>query len=120
MAVVTRRRSHTAFGSERERKVARLLEAEGWVVFRSAGSFGVCDLVALREPIYVDPTPNAYGAEARMIEVKGTTRSPWVAWGPAERQALRDAARKAGATPLLAWWPTHGPLQWIGEAEWPA
>lgn len=118
------RRNHSAFGSKRERQVAELLRAEGWVVFHNKASRGVCDLVALRESsetIDMDYwSPEAAGwSAARLIEVKGTARSPWVAWGPAERQALKDAARQAGAVPLLAWWPPHGPCQWIGESEWP-
>jgi Holliday junction resolvase len=117
----TQRRNHSAFGSKRERQVAELLRAEGWVVFHNKASRGVCDLVALRQ--WAALRRRGYddtAAEARMIEVKGTTRSPWVAWGPGERQALRDAARQAGAVPLLAWWPPHGELQWLGEAEWPS
>jgi len=109
------RRNHSAFGSSRERAVAKVLRDEGWVVFRCAAS-KPCDLVALRH------THDAYGPardEARLVEVKGTTRSPWVAWGPADRAELVDAAKRAGATPLLAWWPPHGELQWLGEAEWP-
>ena len=111
------RRNHSAFGSSRERKVAELLRAEGWVVFRCAAS-KPCDLVALRpswakvrDPDSDVPIPTAF---SYLVEVKGTTRSPWVAWGPAERVELAEAARMAGASPLLAWWPPHGPLQWYG------
>lgn len=115
-AAMRSRRNHSAFGSKRERQVAELLRAEGWVVFHNKASRGVCDLVALR---YFS-TQNLGGrSEARLVEVKGTSRSPWVAWGPAERAELLEAARKAGAVPLLAWWPPHGECQWIGEAEWP-
>ena len=109
------RRNHSAFGSQRERAVADQLRSDGWVVFRCAGS-KPCDLVALRP--FSSSSPYNY-ADARLIEVKGTARSPWVAWGPKERNELRDQARAAGATPMLAWWPPHSPLQWIGEAEWP-
>ena len=42
-----------------ERELRDILREDGWVVFRSAGSF-VCDLIALR--------PN----ESRIIEVKST------------------------------------------------
>jgi Holliday junction resolvase len=102
------RRNHNSFGHQRERMVADELRSDGWQVFRSAGSFGVCDLVAL----CADSIP-------LLVEVKGTARSPWVAWGPQERHELREAARLAGAQPVLAWWPPNGILQWFTEAEWP-
>ena len=88
-------------------------------MFRCAGS-KPCDLVALRRP-RLESNGERYAVTegARLIEVKGTQRSPWVAWGPKERAELREQARKAGAVPLLAWWPPHGELQWIGESEWP-
>ena len=111
------RRNHSAFGSSRERAVREILEREGWVVMRSAAS-RFCDLVAARAK-----TSNGsfvIGSELRLIEVKGTTRSPWVAFGPADRAKLAQAARMAGGSAFLAWWPPHGELQWIGEAEWPA
>ena len=108
------RRNHSAFGSKRERQVADLLRAEGWVVFHNKASRGVCDLVALRYQDWNGLTA------CSLVEVKGTTRSPWVAWGPTERAELVQAAKQAGAVPLLAWWPPHGELQWLGEAEWPA
>lgn len=110
------RRNHSAFGSKRERQVAELLRAEGWVVFHNKASRGVCDLVAIRGNLAA-PT---LGSETQLIEVKGTTRSPWVAWGPGERDALRETANLAGATPMLAWWPPHGELAMIGAAEWPS
>ena len=118
------RRNHSAFGSSRERAVAQILRDDGWVVFRCAAS-KPCDLVALRDAPYLEKARAAgvkvgRDPEARLIEVKGTTRSPWVAWGPTERAELVDAAKRAGATPLLAWWPPHGELTWYGEAEWPA
>src|SRR5262245_2985107 len=110
----TDRRNHSAFGSKRERQVAEILRAEGWVVFHNKASRGVCDLVALKATVL-----EAAVTRARMVEGKGTTRSPWVAWGPAERAELVAAAKQAGAVPLLAWWPPHGELQWLGESEWP-
>jgi len=115
------RRNHSAFGSSRERAVAKILRDEGWVVFRCAAS-KPCDLVALRHDWAPPPGWDhvlAMGTKSALVEVKGTTRSPWVAWGPADRAELVDAAKRAGATPLLAWWPPHGELQWIGETEWP-
>lgn len=115
MSSTPTRRNHSAFGSKRERAVKQLLEAEGWVVFRCAAS-KPCDLVALRRS---QANPETWMPQGMLVEVKGTTRSPWVAWGPAERAELVDAAKRAGAVPMLAWWPSHGELRWIGEAEWP-
>jgi Holliday junction resolvase len=115
------RRNYSAFGSKRERQVAELLRAEGWVVFHNKASRGVCDLVGMRGPTaYVAEGAMTFGRSKLMVEVKGTTRSPWVAWGPQERAGLVEAANQAGAVPLLAWWPPHGELQWFGAAEWPA
>ena len=122
VAAKHRRRNHSAFGSKRERQVAELLRAEGWEVAKTTAPAATYDLVALRANGWA---PNLAGTPfdgytAALIQVKGTARSPWVAWGPSERQALREAANRAGGTPLLAWWPPHGPLQWIGESEWPS
>lgn len=130
MSAPAMRRNHSAFGSRRERQVAELLRAEGWVVFRCAAS-KPCDLVAMGSQEYVPvepvlPLETFWGTDDALkgkllVEVKGTARSPWVAWGPAERAELRETARKAGAVPLLAWWPPHAKdPQWIGEAEWPS
>lgn len=123
------RRNHSAFGSQRERAVKQRLEDEGAVVLDLRGArvranvtrgTNPCDFAALRgEPL----GPLLFGHMARnvwLVEVKATERSPWVAWGPAARKRLSDAAKQAGAGAVLAWWPPHGELQWIGEAEWPS
>jgi Holliday junction resolvase len=115
--VTAPRRNDSAFGHQRERKVAEVLRREGWVVFRSSGSFGVCDLVALQgNPLQPGEDP---WARALLVEVKGTARSPWVAWGPQERHELREAAHRAGATPLLVWWPPSGEMQKLWAKDWP-
>lgn len=95
-------------GIERERKVRALLGAEGYWTCRAAGSFGDADVVALKA-----------GATPRMIEVKSTTRSPFADFGPADRKALSDAARLAGAVAQLCWWPPRKQPRWIEEADWP-
>lgn len=94
-------------GHDRERAVKRLLEEDGWLVVRAAGSLGY-DLVALK----LDHTP-------RVIEVKSTAKSPYERFGPAERRELVDAAVAAGAVAELAYWPPRGQLRWIASEEWP-
>ena len=86
-----------------------MLRADGWVAFRAPASLGVADVIALRA-----------GDRPRLIEVKATsTRSPWNDFGPAQRNALYDAAQKAGADAYLLWWPTRRPPQWIPWTDWP-
>jgi Holliday junction resolvase len=95
-------------GHDRERRVRRILEDDGWWVARAAGSLGDADLVALK----ADET-------SRLVEVKATARSPYQTFGPTKRERLREAAALAGATPLLAWWPSRRPLLWIPATDWP-
>lgn len=97
-----------AFGHNRERQVKKRLEAKGWFVIRAPASLGLADLVALKDKL-----------RPMMIEVKGTAAGPFTAFGPADRAALLGAAAKAGADPVLAWWPAHGELLWIPSAGWP-
>ena len=108
------RRNHSAFGSRREAKVALELEKDGWHVTKTTAPTAAYDLKATR------PAPGTSYCEGLLVQVKGTERSPWVYFTPAMRRALKDEARKAGCTPRLAWWPPHGDLQWLGEAEWPS
>jgi len=70
-----------------ERRARAALEADGWLVVRSAGSLGVADLVALRR-----------GYTSRLISCKVTHHLP-------RRQALAliEAAEKAGAWAVCAW-----------------
>ncbi len=94
-------------GITRERQVRRLLEAEDWWVARAAGSLGDADLIALRN------------GEIRLIEVKSTHRGPFHSFGPASRKELAAAARVAGGTAWLVWWPVRGKPEWISEGDWP-
>lgn len=96
------------FGHERERKLKRLLESDGWFVIRAPASLGVADLVALK-----------LGHQPRMIEVKGTTRSAFAGFPPADRQELAEAAAKAGASAWLVWWPKRKEPVWLAPADWP-
>lgn len=82
-------------GAHFERRVRRLLEAEGWYVVRMAGSRGVADLLALR--------PNGpVGAEVRFVQVKVRKHD----LGPKAREELAKIAWYAGGT---AWLVYRGP-----------
>jgi Holliday junction resolvase len=95
-------------GHTRERAVKNRLQDNDWFVIRTAGSFGACDLVALKA-----------GKQPLLIEVKSTAGGPYEHFGPNERALLAIAAQLAGATALLAWWPPRGQLRWIPATEWP-
>ena len=74
---------------------------------RAPASLGVADVVALKP------------GESRLVEVKSTTAGPYAGFGPADRKALSAAAKVAGASAWLVWWPKRKQPQWIAEAEWP-
>ena len=95
-------------GIQRERQVRKLLENDGWWVCRAAGSLGDADLVSLKN-----------GETPQLIEVKATARGPYHGFGPAQRQELIDAARKANAFALLCWWPPRKQPAWIYSWDWP-
>lgn len=95
-------------GLDRERQIRRLLEADGWVVLRSAGSLGPVDLVALRATF-----------RPRLVEVKSTAGGPYERFGPDDRAAMQWLAARAGADAWLAWWPPRGELRWIPDMRWP-
>jgi|GEM_PF-2417622 len=96
-------------GIQRERQVAARLQSENWWVMRSAGSKGVADLVCLHT-----------GRKPMMLEIKSTTAGPFAGFGPAKREALREAAEQSGAVPFVVWWPKHGKEVWLGLDQWPA
>ena len=110
------------FGHARERQVKKLLEEEGWFVIRAPGSLGVADLVAIREESH------CYGWDdydvshpvVRFVECKANEKGgPYMNFRPPDRQALIEAAEKAGARAELAYWPKRGNLVWIGSEAWP-
>jgi len=96
-----------ARGSNRERAVAEQLRGDGWIVYRSAGSHGNADLVALK-----------VGHPAMLVQVKSSVR-PFEHFRPEERRALEEEALYAGAVPWLVHWPTRGKPTWISRFDWP-
>lgn len=113
-------------GNAVEVKVAKMLEAEGWIVGSRRHTGGAGDLLAVRR-FYAksDPFGNVTDQDApfhevRLIEVKATTQVPWRStFGPVVRQAMIEAAEKIGACPWLVWWPPRGELKWISASDWP-
>lgn len=85
-----------------------LLRADGWVVYRSAGSHGPADLVAMR------------AGAIMLVQVKSCARSAFDHFPPHERAALLLEAGAAGARPILCWWPPRVRVpSWIEETAWP-
>lgn len=108
----------TSRGIDRERRVKALLEDEGWVVMRAAGSLGICDLIALRQESDGLGGPPYIGA--MLIEVKSDIGYPFRHFGPGKRRALIAAADRSGAEAWLAWWPPRRPgPEWIPTTRWP-
>lgn len=85
-------RSNRERGDYFERQAQDALEAVGWYVTRSAGSFGVADLVALRD-----------GDKPLLVSCKLAGRI-----GPDERFRLLEACRLAGARAVVASRPKNG------------
>lgn len=94
--------------ASRERQVQAQLQAEGWVVYRSAGSHGCADLVAMKR-----------GYVPMLVQVKMDARRPFDHFPPGERAMLRAQAHQAGCRATLCWWPPRGPIRWIPSDEWP-
>jgi Holliday junction resolvase len=94
-------------GRAREWDVQEHYERRGYVTVRGAGSKG-CDVVALKA-----------GFPVEWVEVKAS-KTPWSSFPPAERKAFLDAAERAGAKPVLVWWPSDrlGP-RWLFPDAWP-
>lgn len=89
-----------AAGDRHERACMARLRALGYLVIRSAGSFGVADVVALRG----DTLP-------LLISCKITDRTT-----TAERMELMAVAIDAGAIPLIASKPDRGQIKWTRVA----
>ena len=83
-----------ARGATFERTVKADLEAKGYIVFRSAGSHGPYDLVAL-------------GPSEMLIQCKLNGKM-----SPKERAELCDAAHRAYVKPVKAWRPKRGTIKY--------
>ena len=103
-------------GNARELKVMALLASEGWLCGSRRHIGGAGDILAVRQlEGYYIATP-----EALLIEVKATAEIPWRStFGPADRQAMVETAKKYAADPWLYWWPPRGKLQRIHASDWP-
>lgn len=99
-------------GANRERQLARELEAAGWTVTRSAGSRSPHDLVAIRPARLFGGTATGI-CEVYLVQVKTDERGPYAHFGPAGRRELVGAATRAGAKAWLVWWPSHRAQKWI-------
>jgi Holliday junction resolvase len=94
-------------GHGRERSLVKLLREQGCFALRAPASLGVADVVALK-----------LGETPRLYECKSTL-TPYAHFQPADRQELIEAAERAGAEAILAWWPKGGKLKLIPSALWP-
>lgn len=95
-------------GADFERRVMAAFRAWGWVVYRSAGSHGAADLVALH---------NSYDPVLVQAKTDGRLK-------PTDRLWILEEARDSGAIPLLADRPKRGQLRLRrvmveGFDEWP-
>jgi Holliday junction resolvase len=106
-----------ARGAHRERDLVALLRKRGWVANRTAGSNGVADVIALRQVHIPEGRELAY---ARLIQVKTDKAAPFAHFGPQQRKELIEEARRAGADPVLVWWPGDGKgPRWYFAEDWP-
>lgn len=102
-------------GAARERQLAKQLEAEGYVVTRSAGSRSPHDLCVVGPANRDAPSISA----VQLIQVKTDARGPWGNMGPLDRSLLLETARRAGAVPVVVWWPAGDKQHWIYAHEFP-
>ena len=126
---MNRRKRAPGAGNARELKVMDVLASEGWLCASRRHIGGAGDILAVRSylsdsPIanVLRPYMNGAGAgmtKAMLIEVKSTTRSPWVNFGQADRQAMVETAEQHGCEAWLYWWPPRRDLQRIPASEWP-
>ncbi len=108
--------SASSKGADRERQLKKMLEADGWVVVRCAGSKSAVDLWAIKR---CTERPEDHLSEVMAVQVKGNAGSPWMNFRSEERAELGLIAAKAGAEAWLAHWPPHGECHWYAESAFP-
>ena len=81
--------SNYSRGANFERRVARILDADGYFTVRSSGSHGVADIVAIKAGVIM----------LVQCKINGVL-------SPADRVALFEVCQRAGAVPLVAYRPT--------------
>jgi len=94
-------------GISRERDLVKRLRKEGWIAIRAPASLGVADVIAMKA-----------GERNRLYECKSTKRT-YERFGPADRLALKQAARTAGAEAFLYWHPSRKGWTEIPAQDWP-
>ena len=118
---MNRRKRAPGAGNARELKVMDVLASEGWLCASRRHIGGAGDILA----VHATPVPHWAGPNslllnrALLIEVKSTTRSPWVNFGQQDRQAMVETAEQHGCEAWLYWWPPRRGLQRIPASEWP-
>lgn len=119
MSASARGRRNRRTGQGREREWMKRLLREGWeVAFRPAYCVkeGCDHVTCLKQPFDILACK---GGEIVVDEVK-STKTPFATFGPARREAVREAARRAGGRPRLVWWPTDRKgVRIIEEGDWP-
>jgi Holliday junction resolvase len=115
-----------AAGSAFERRVRQHFRQRGFEAFKTSDS-AIVDVVAMKArpvigaipPIIESPTDLAVSL-VYFIECKANRNGgPYSNFRGPERQALIEAADRAGAIPLLAYRQPGGELRLIGLEEWP-
>lgn len=79
-------------GANFERRVKKELEEQGWLCFRTAGSHGVADVIAIQG-----------GRVPRLIQCKLTGKI-----SRTDRSKLKEVANEAGAVPMICWREKEG------------
>ncbi len=81
---------------------------------------GDADLVALRALEIGEEHIGLTCSEARLIEVKANIGGgPFANFRPVARNELDGAARLAGATPELCYWPPRKDYDFLPPLRWP-
>ena len=114
-----RRHRAPGAGNARELAVMKVLASEGWLCASRRHIGGAGDILAVRIDPVTARSRTFIELQAQLIEVKSTTRSPWVNFGQQDRQAMVETAEQYGCEAWLYWWPPRRDLQRIPASEWP-